>query len=53
MFKNISTKFVLFILAIGTFIGFALVGSFNTFVEYTSTNEFCATTCHEMSTVTK
>nr|VFJ62760.1 MAG: trimethylamine-N-oxide reductase (cytochrome c), cytochrome c-type subunit TorC [Candidatus Kentron sp. FW] len=53
MLKNIPTKSVVTILAIGVLVGFAIVGSFNAFVDYTSSNKFCGATCHEMDTVTK
>jgi len=51
MFKNIPTKSIVGILAIGVLLSSAVVGGFNTFVDYTTSNEFCTTTCHEMSTV--
>nr|VFK30384.1 MAG: trimethylamine-N-oxide reductase (cytochrome c), cytochrome c-type subunit TorC [Candidatus Kentron sp. MB] len=51
MFKNIPAKSILVIGAIGVLVGFVIVGGFNTFANYTSTIEFCGTTCHEMNTV--
>nr|VFK14621.1 MAG: trimethylamine-N-oxide reductase (cytochrome c), cytochrome c-type subunit TorC [Candidatus Kentron sp. LPFa] len=51
MFKNIPTKPIIGILALGVFLGFAVVGGFDTFVGYTSSNRFCGATCHEMRAV--
>nr|VFK49528.1 MAG: NapC/NirT cytochrome c family, N-terminal region [Candidatus Kentron sp. TC] len=49
--ENIPTKSVIAILAVGVLVSFAVIGAFNTFANYTSTNEFCGETCHEMNTV--
>nr|VFJ44392.1 MAG: trimethylamine-N-oxide reductase (cytochrome c), cytochrome c-type subunit TorC [Candidatus Kentron sp. FM]VFJ61842.1 MAG: trimethylamine-N-oxide reductase (cytochrome c), cytochrome c-type subunit TorC [Candidatus Kentron sp. FM]VFK06510.1 MAG: trimethylamine-N-oxide reductase (cytochrome c), cytochrome c-type subunit TorC [Candidatus Kentron sp. FM] len=51
MFKNIPTRSIIAILFIGVLLGFAVLAGFGTFVHYTSTNRFCATTCHEMRMV--
>nr|VFJ87841.1 MAG: cytochrome c-type protein NapC [Candidatus Kentron sp. H]VFJ89552.1 MAG: cytochrome c-type protein NapC [Candidatus Kentron sp. H]VFJ96245.1 MAG: cytochrome c-type protein NapC [Candidatus Kentron sp. H] len=41
----------IFTIVIGVLIGLGAVAGLDTFLKYTSTLEFCSTTCHEMETV--